>query len=211
MIELKFNPGVVTRLKEAGFYPDTMVASFLVMKALKDGDLKTLDALDDNNTSRRMIILYIELERRGFIERSSEVTNYTLTEKGMTLLMELDNLAIGKYKDDTDQWIDEWIHLFPKGVRSGGKLLRSDAKSCLTKMRKFRKDYGYDKDIIFKATRAYLQGKERDNWEKTKCAVYMIHKVNEGSMLAEECARLLDTEPVSPHSQIISSNMTGLV
>ena len=84
-------------------------------------------------------------------------------------------------------WIDEWLELFPSGVKSGGKLIRSDKAACLKKMEAFVKINKYSKDLIMSATKDYLDDKERDNYMYTKCATYLIDKKGEGSELAALC------------------------
>lgn len=86
-----------------------------------------------------------------------------------------------------ESWIDEWIHLFPHGVKSGGKLLRSDRKECLKKMINLIKETKYDRDLIFHATRKYLKERAMNDYMYTKCATYFIHKKDEGSELAAQC------------------------
>ena len=93
-------------------------------------------------------------------------------------------------------WINEWVDLFPKGVKSGGKPIHSHPKDCYAKMYKFVKEYKYTKEQIFQATENYLEFKKRNNWEYTKCAVYFINKKDEPSLLAEWCEKLNEKQEV---------------
>lgn len=94
-------------------------------------------------------------------------------------------------REDVKDWIDHWVNLFPIGVKSGGKLVRSDRRMCFKKMSLFVTLYDYDLDTIFKATESYLEDRAEDDFAYTKCAVYFIDKKDEGSSLAEWCEKVL--------------------
>jgi hypothetical protein len=85
------------------------------------------------------------------------------------------------------EWIEEWVNIFPSGIKSGGKPVRSDAKSCLPKMISFVKEYKYDRDLIFYATREYIKQQSFKNYDYTRCAIYFIDKQGQGSDLATWC------------------------
>lgn len=91
-------------------------------------------------------------------------------------------------KEEKVPWLDAWVELFPKGVKSGGKLLRSDRKICLEKMKKFLKDYDFPKEVIMGATKDYLSERAEEDYMYTKCATYLIDKKGEGSELAALCS-----------------------
>ena len=193
----------------------------MILLCLRAGRIDLLDIMDDNNKSKRMILMYYELMRKGLIEENPDtVVQYKLTDLGNQLLNNIDFLLSEEIKEDivkednkvedkVDNWIDKWVRMFPSGVKSGGKLLRSDAKSCLIKMKQFLKDYPYDKDTIFKATLNYLADKKEENWQFTRCAIYFISKRGEGSDLAAECEKLIngDHEETLP----VGNYSTGLI
>lgn len=75
-------------------------------------------------------------------------------------------------------WIDEWVALYPKNIYWNGHPLRTPAKYCVNKMQKLCKNNpNYTKDIIFAATKLYLKEREAKNWEYTKQATYFISKI----------------------------------
>ena len=119
MIEIKYNQNVITRLKEAGFFPDTMFTAVFTLQGLANGQINLLDLIDDYSTSKRMAFIYYDLVRRGLIKESptSDKSLYELTEEGTAFINEVNVLGQNIVKDDTDQWIQEWIELFPKGVK----------------------------------------------------------------------------------------------
>lgn len=104
------------------------------------------------------------------------ITDYKITEKG---------LAVFNVKNDLD-WVEEWYNLFPKGVRSGGYLVRDGKSSCVKKMTKFMKDNPeISKDKIISATKNYINIYKMKNYEYMKLASYFIEKDGISTLLAE--------------------------
>ena len=127
-----------------------------------------------------------------------EKHNYKLYEvwkKGdFDLFMETINELYTLKKVGSLDWIDEWLELFPKGMKTNGKLVRSDRKGCETKMQSFLKDYKYDKDFIIKVTKEYIEDK-LENGGYLRCAIYFIGKKGEGSDLAAACENFEEKAP----------------
>jgi len=96
------------------------------------------------------------------------------------------------YSTDVDEWIEDWYELFPKGIKSGGYLVRTDMKSCKKKMQEFMKEYpSYDKDVIMLATKQYIVEMSEKNYSYMKLAPFFIKK--EGvSMLQGYCENVLN-------------------
>lgn len=94
--------------------------------------------------------------------------------------------------ESIEDWIDIWYNLFPKGVKSGGYLVRSDKHGCIVKMKKFMKRYPqFTKEIILKATSDYLDYYRMKNWAYVTLAHYFLFK-NDTSILAGQCEMILD-------------------
>ena len=193
MINLPINKEVIQLLRSKGFFPDTLVTKYLILHCLFYTQEEFLDELDDFSSSKRFMLQYIELQKDGWIEENGGQYIFSLTEKGNEMMKNLKMLttpAEVKKANEVDEWIDEWVELFPSGVKTGGKLLRSDRKSSLMKMKKFVRDYPYSKDLIFKATKSYLLDRERAGWQYTRASVYFIDKKGEGSDLAAWCDKI---------------------
>lgn len=186
-MQLTLTKQILTRLRSAGFYPDNVVSSYFAIMALHLGEADLLDTWDDYNKSRRAIVLYYDLVDKGLWEETPESPlHFKETEKGQMFAEELISLTF-ENANDVEAWIDDWLNLFPKGIKSGGKLLRSDRKAVIAKMKKFVKEFSFDKETILGATLGYLSERERDGWMYTKCATYLISKMGEGSELAALC------------------------
>lgn len=90
------------------------------------------------------------------------------------------------------KWIDEWVQLYPADIEFNGVKLRSSTKDCINKMQKFCKQHPeFTKDIIFAATKAYLQERAAKGYEYTKQATYLINKLGQPSVLENYCEKIL--------------------
>lgn len=91
-------------------------------------------------------------------------------------------------------WIEEWLDLFPKGVKSGGFYVKSAKSGCLNKMKSFVKNNPeYNKDTIIQATKNYIKEKEAAGWAYMQLAHFFIEK-NKISTLASYCDNIEEYE-----------------
>jgi hypothetical protein len=95
-----------------------------------------------------------------------------------------------KDKPEKD-WINEWLEMFPKGVKSGGYYIKTDLNGCRKKMRKFTSTHPeYTKETIIKATQNYINRCEHNGYQYMKIAPYFIEK-DGVSMLSGECEAII--------------------
>lgn len=108
-----------------------------------------------------------------------------IINKPAVIIKDKEKLSIG--------WIQEYRDLFPIGVKSGGFPVRGDLKGCTKKMERFLEDYPeYDKEIILKATKSYVDKKRLENYAYMQLAHYFIKK-DDISSLAAECENLRES------------------
>lgn len=89
-------------------------------------------------------------------------------------------------------WFDDWYEMWPRKIKSGGYLIRSDKNSCATKMVKFRKaNPQFTPDIILEATTNYVNTFKRRDWAFIQKADYFINKDN-SSTLYSYCDEVID-------------------
>lgn len=200
-LEIQFNKVIIKQVKALNFQVDQLGSILFILFALYENRLDLLDEFDDYNQQKRAILLYKELEVRGLVAENldEDESNYSLTKEGIELvefiksefkrsssdvtsediaISGVETLKEGVKEGDVESWIDEWVDLFPRGVKSGGRLVRSDKQSCLRKMKVFLREYDYDKDTILNATRKYVQSKANDGYSYMRCAVYFIYRVD---------------------------------
>jgi len=195
-IEIQFNKNIIDKVRGYNFQVDQLGSILFVLFALYEGKIELLDEFDDSNKQRRALFLYKELELRDLLTSSKEEDNtiYVLTQKGIDLIefikgqsdevtaetiavSGVDQLKTEIKSDGVESWINEWLEFFPRGIKTNGKPVRSNAKECVRKMEWFLKEYSYDKDTIMEATRAYSESKRQVGYEFMRCATYFIFRV----------------------------------
>lgn len=138
---------------------------------------------------------------KGFLEIDDGFA--TITDKGKELLTTCSNITVENEtaplkatKLNTDLLVlaHKFRQLFPKGIRSGGYLVKSTKNSCLAKLKGFKRNYPeFSDEIIIKATHAYVSRKSREGYTHMKLAPYFIEK-DGVSMLAAECEQFSEIE-----------------
>src|SRR6476646_5646715 len=109
-----------------------------------------------------------DLIEKGFIklldtEEGFKLSNIKVTDKYIKTFIPNNKKVAENSK--VEDWIDEWYTLFPRGIKSGGYLVRSDKNGCLVKMRKFLKQHPeFGKTIIMKATKEYVDKMQLNNY-----------------------------------------------
>lgn len=139
------------------------------------------------------------LKRYEFID-----LNGNLTEKAKSIIRQIESyFKVRKKKtsqrimgDDFNEMIDDYRDLFPKIKFPSGKPARSAKKNLETAFRWFFENYDYSWETILKATSAYLDEKELENWSYAQNSQYFIRKQNTdktwGSALADYCQLIED-------------------
>ena len=206
-LEIQFNAAIIKKVKSLNFQVDQIGSVLFILFSLYENRLDLLDEFDDYNKQKRAFLLYMELVNRGLLVQNTEqddftIPHFSLSKEGIEVVeyikgefiathqevssetiavagIDPDKLAIAIDKEAVESWIDEWVDIFPRGVRSGGRLLRGDKISCLRKMRVFLKEYPYTRETILEATRNYIKSKEQEGYTYTRCAVYFIYRVDQ--------------------------------
>jgi DNA-directed RNA polymerase beta' subunit len=134
----------------------------------------------------------VSLILKGYVKKrydklnTKNLNNLILTNKYHKIL--------NREKANVESWINEWRNLWPKGVRSGGYYIRGNRENVLYKMKLFLEFYPYcTKDLIFKATKNYIEKMAIDGYKYSKLAHYFIMK-DDTSILADECESVIDDE-----------------
>ena len=127
------------------------------------------------------------LQKQGFLTEKC-----TLTDKAKDIFKEdvkqLSNEALKEF-------LLELREHFPKGVKTGGKPVRSAVGTVtINKLKKFFKEYGYSKDIIRQATKEYIANRSKDGYKLMKTFTYFISKQGEDSTLAAYCEMIENGE-----------------
>lgn len=129
---------------------------------------------------------YKQLELSGLAKITGEgIRDISIRDLGLEL--------IGQSKSDSIMELAEQIRdLFPKGVKSGGKLVRSSSADIAEKLRKFFKKHKYSQEQVLEATKRYVNSFRQKNFVFMQAAVYFIEKDGVSS-LAAECDGVRET------------------
>lgn len=203
-LKLYINDDIIKVFKKEKISLDFLGSALIILNALYDKDIQLLDKLDDSNKERRIMMLYIHLMRKGFIEEEeNEDQLYKLTEKGLDLVLsarsvkkevepqiqfDIVNNFLEKVEPevvqttvettgDVSQWVEDWINLFPS-EKINGRYLRTNKVECAERMKWFMKNYNFEKDLIIQATKNYLYAQETSpsGHAYTRNASYFIYK-----------------------------------
>lgn len=123
------------------------------------------------------------LEKHGYVKQTDD--DIILRDKGTRLF--------GTSADTLLDFVRKYRDLFPKGVRTGGYLVRADEAGVAEKMRKFLKVHKYTEEEILEATRRYVEERRQDGWKYMKTASYFIYKDGQ-SALASFCEQSKEGE-----------------
>lgn len=169
-LKIHLNAKIIQRLKSEDIYSDHMGSVIAVLIALDKGRIDLLDELDDFNKSKRLLLLYKQLEHRGFLESlATGKVNFKLTKKAQELLTFLYTQFKEEHVDivqevfketpkkvvvvkaAVEEWIDQYNELFPKDFQCHKHTL-------IPRMQVFVDTFpSYNKDIILQATKKYIQ------------------------------------------------------
>jgi hypothetical protein len=191
MIKFEINKYIIKKYKEYGIPADKIGSSMFVLFCLYENKINLLDSIDDKNKEDRMILLYYDLKRLGLLDKSDseDIELFVITEKGIELVEYTKSQFYGSKNTklneeelnrielelNVEEWINEYIDLFPKKLIHG-KFLREDKRSIINKMKAFIQEFSYDKETILKATKLYLNEQSLNMYQFCRKAKYFISK-----------------------------------
>ena len=98
----------------------------------------------------------------------------------------------------TDDCVNKYLDLFPKGKLPSGKLARSDKKNIKSNLEWFFKTYDYSWETVIQATAIYVDEYEKKNYLYMKTSQYFISKMNpdrtRDSELANYCSSVINND-----------------
>lgn len=98
--------------------------------------------------------------------------------------------------NQVENWLDEWLELWPSNIRWDGVKIRSKPSECIHKFKRLLKVRPeLTKEIIFEATKRYLTERENNDWKFTRRAYFFIKK-NDESMLEQFCDDILEENTI---------------
>lgn len=138
--------------------------------------------------------LYLEDDKKGYRISNIKVQELFIDKFDLNKESFVEEM-INKSKKSSSKiidWFDEWYALWPSIMGSGGYRIKGDRRGCIRRLEKFTKDYPeYNKDIIMKATKEYVDRCKANRYRYMQLAHYFIYK-NNISSLASYCEAIVD-------------------
>jgi len=147
--------------------------------------------------------LYVNMytELRGLKVAGYISSDGKMTDKGVEIAQKIPVSKKTVRKSSvtvTDDYITQYLDLFPKGKLPSGKLARSDRKNIKTNFEWFFKTYDYSWDVVIRATALYVDEYEKKNYLYMKTSQYFISKMNtdrtRDSELANYCSSVVNND-----------------
>ena len=135
-----------------------------------------------------------KLKNKDLIDHEGKITPMALEIISKIPSSETTKTAVSS-TDITDDYIEKYVMLFPKGKLPSGKQARADRRNLKANFIWFFKNYKYDWDTILKATALYVDEYERKNFMYMRTSQYFISKMNPDksreSELANYCSQII--------------------
>lgn len=135
-----------------------------------------------------------KLKNKDLIDFEGKLSPMAIEYLSKTQVQEVAKTVVSS-TDITDDYIEKYVMLFPKGKLPSGKQARADRRNLKANFIWFFKNYKYDWDIILKATALYVDEYERKNYLYMRTSQYFISKMNPDksreSELANYCAQII--------------------
>lgn len=187
MIELNFKKFVENRNAFKTQLPPEVTFIFLTLLAEKEyADAKGYLASIDYTIDYQAVL--VALEKQNWVK---------IVENGVVMRTKWYEFqpAQSKTKAKISEWIGEYAQLFDEANKHTRYEVSADAVDCLKKMSKFVQSYRYEKEVIFDATRRYLQDMQNQNYTFMRSVLTFIHHPEKGSLLATYCKKIVEGEP----------------
>lgn len=101
-----------------------------------------------------------------------------------------ENIKLCQKHIGTDlDFVEDWIKLFPEGIKSGGYYVRSSEKGVKKKFMTFFNQYDFSPEEVMRCTEKYIEEMRSKGWRGIQLAVNFIEK-DGNSNLANYCAEM---------------------
>lgn len=118
------------------------------------------------------------------------IDNIQINTRGNLLLSKFN---IKKSNVELEKLVENYVNLFPAGIKSGNYYVKSSPKSVSRKMMLFLREYDYDDETILNATKMYVDNMSLRNYEKMRTCYNFI--IKDGvSDLASYCENYLNSD-----------------
>lgn len=110
------NTEIIKRYRNYGLSLDYLGSVIFLLLALYEEDYDLLDAFDDGNKERRVLLIYQTLYRKGFLECNDDETIYNLTEKGIDFIKYIKSFDDGNTNGSSDRVTSGFDKVSSRGI-----------------------------------------------------------------------------------------------
>ena len=205
-INIQIGEEIIRKARELEIYPDNLGSSLFVMLAIFEGKMQLLDSWDDTSTSKRAMILYRTLLRRGLLIETEKKSKflYDLSKKGKDFIEwvrqdfddelhaeDLQPLVEKSKKKEmsVEEFAEKYVALFPSEFRVHPRII----PQRLERFFKIFKEYK-DFELLLAATQLYIKTL-KENQGYIRKAHYFIWKAEPAGIvydLADWCKKIID-------------------
>jgi hypothetical protein len=170
ILKIQYNTKIIEKFRELGIPADLIGSVFFALFALDEGKIELLNAMDNHSKDRRFFILCRTLQRKKLLDTSppdSEIY-FSLNDTSRELIAFIREQFVEEVKAETFEpvlsvnsediilnWIQEYIDLFPMGLRDHPVIAAERMEEFMSKFT------DYDKEIILCATKEYIREQEQ--------------------------------------------------
>lgn len=180
----------------------TVLFNLIIIKEITPNQFYLLYSIHQGTSS---LNINIHQEIRALISKDMITEKdgvYTITKLGIEILEEIESyfkvqkkkINIAIMGEDFGAMIIKYNELFPKIKLPSGKLARAALRNLETNFKWFFENFQYNWDVVLKATAAYVDEYERNNFNYMRTSMYFIKKQEQDktitSDLADYCAMI---------------------
>lgn len=158
--------------------------------------------INPNEDQYKIVVKDCSIEKINFDEQIAEVKPEIIEEDED----ELPDTGPIQVVSEWDKFVQNFRNIFPKGVTTGGKYVRSSSKDCEKKLKQFIKEYEFENETILKATEKYVSRYQMQGYKFMKTASYFILK-DKVSALADECEMLSEDDSNGSNGNLFMSGV----
>lgn len=177
---------LVSRLVEANIG----VEEFLIL-------VLVINSKNNEKTGTRTLQQYLEVReplKNAFFEKMVDkglIDEFqgTPTSKNINPTEKFKTIFLKSPKDeDFLAFVQSYMELWPKGIKTMGHYIRGDKLDCIKKLRRlFIDNPEISQDRVLEVTRNYIERFQRRNYEGITTSNYFINREGRGSLLMVEC------------------------
>lgn len=188
------------KIKELEITPNQYVLAYCIHYNFKSEYLELIGSYKSECVKEDIFCLL----EKGYLNNGNPENIYEIVFDKCEIIGIFNDLKDEPNIDSFEEFATKYRLTFPSGVISGNQYVRSSERDIQAKLKKFEKEYNYDRSTILKAAKNYVDRCKLKNYSYMKLAHFFIFKNNE-SALASECEAILQNADSDSESNSLFS------